>query len=153
MEDAILYAAAFDANGGVFEPLFDENDAIISDARNYRSSTVSACARRRVTVMHNDMADLETQLRDAASKRHKPGSSPTARSMDALMPSSTKSAGLRRDRYGALVLVDDSHATGFMGATGRGTSITASRAIDIITGTLGKCWAATGRLHGGAPRV
>ena len=141
MEDAILYAAAFDANGGVFEPLFDENDAIISDALNHASliDGIRLCKAARYRYAHNDMADLETQLRDAASKRHKLIVTDGVFSMDGTIAQLDKIRDLA-DRYGALVLVDDSHATGFMGATGRGTHEHhgVMGRIDIITGTLGK---------------
>ncbi len=141
MEDAILYAAAFDANGGVFEPLFDENDAIISDALNHASliDGIRLCKAARYRYAHNDMADLETQLRDAASKRHKLIVTDGVFSMDGTIAQLDKICDLA-DRYGALVLVDDSHATGFMGATGRGTHEHhgVMGRIDIITGTLGK---------------
>ena len=141
MEDAILYAAAFDANGGVFEPLFDENDAIISDALNHASliDGIRLCKAARYRYAHNDMDDLETQLRDAASKRHKLIVTDGVFSMDGTIAQLDKIRDLA-DRYGALVLVDDSHATGFMGATGRGTHEHhgVMGRIDIITGTLGK---------------
>ena len=141
MEDAILYAAAFDANGGVFEPLFDENDALISDALNHASliDGIRLCKAARYRYAHNDMADLETQLRDAASKRHKLIVTDGVFSMDGTIAQLDKICDLA-DRYGALVLVDDSHATGFMGATGRGTHEHhgVMGRIDIITGTLGK---------------
>ena len=141
MEDAILYAAAFDANGGVFEPLFDENDAIISDALNHASliDGIRLCKAARYRYAHNDMADLETQLRDAAGKRHKLIVTDGVFSMDGTIAQLDKICDLA-DRYGALVLVDDSHATGFMGATGRGTHEHhgVMGRIDIITGTLGK---------------
>ena len=141
MEDAILYAAAFDANGGVFEPLFDENDAIISDALNHASliDGIHLCKAARYRYVHNDMADLETQLRDAAGKRHKLIVTDGVFSMDGTIAQLDKICDLA-DRYGALVLVDDSHATGFMGATGRGTHEHhgVMGRIDIITGTLGK---------------
>ena len=141
MEDAILYAAAFDANGGVFEPLFDENDAIISDALNHASliDGIRLCKAARYRYAHNDIADLETQLLDAASKRHKLIVTDGVFSMDGTIAQLDKICDLA-DRYGALVLVDDSHATGFMGATGRGTHEHhgVMGRIDIITGTLGK---------------
>ena len=141
MEDAILYAAAFDANGGVFDPLFDENDAIISDALNHASliDGIRLCKAARYRYAHNDMANLETQLRDAASKRHKLIVTDGVFSMDGTIAQLDKIRDLA-DRYGALVLVDDSHATGFMGATGRGTHEHhgVMGRIDIITGTLGK---------------
>ncbi len=141
MEDAILYAAAFDANGGVFEPLFDENDAIISDALNHASliDGIHLCKAARFRFAHNEMADLETHLRDDAGKRHKLIVTDGVFSMDGTIAQLDKICDLA-DRYGALVLVDDSHATGFMGATGRGTHEHhgVMGRIDIITGTLGK---------------
>jgi len=141
MEDAILYAAAFDANGGVFEPLFDESDAIISDALNHASIIdgirLSKAARYR--YQHNDMADLEAQLQAAAGKRHKVIVSDGVFSMDGTIAQLDKICDLA-DRYGALVMIDECHATGFMGATGRGTHEHhgVMGRIDIITGTLGK---------------
>lgn len=141
MEDAILYAAAFDANGGVFEPLFDEPDAIISDALNHASiiDGIRLCKASRLRYAHNDMADLEAQLQAAANARHRIIVTDGVFSMDGTIAQLDKICDLA-DRYGALVMVDDSHATGFMGATGRGThelhGVTGR--IDIITGTLGK---------------
>lgn len=141
MEDAILYAAAFDANGGVFEPLFDENDAIISDALNHASiiDGIRLCKAERYRYAHNDMADLETQLREAAGKRHKVIVTDGAFSMDGTIAQLDKICDLA-EHYGALVMVDDSHATGFLGATGRGTHEHhgVMGRVDIITGTLGK---------------
>lgn len=141
MEDAILYAAAFDANGGVFEPLFDESDAIISDALNHASIIdgirLSKAARYRYA--HNDMADLELQLQAAADKRHKVIVSDGVFSMDGTIAQLDKICDLA-DRYGALVMIDECHASGFMGATGRGTHEHhgVMGRIDLITGTLGK---------------
>ncbi len=141
MEDAILYAAAFDANGGVFEPLFDENDAIISDALNHASiiDGIRLCKAERYRYTHNDMADLETQLQEAAGKRHKIVVTDGAFSMDGTIAQLDQICDLA-ERYGALVMIDDSHATGFMGATGRGTHEHhgVMGRVDIITGTLGK---------------
>lgn len=141
MEDAILYAAAFDANGGVFEPLLDERDAIISDALNHASiiDGIRLCKAERYRYAHNDMADLEAQLQDAAGQRHKLIVTDGVFSMDGTIAQLDKICDLA-DRYGALVMVDDSHATGFMGATGRGTHEHhgVMGRIDIITGTLGK---------------
>ena len=141
MEDVILYAAAFDANGGVFEPLFDESDAIISDALNHASIIdgirLSKAARYRYA--HNDMADLEVQLQAAADKRHKIIVSDGVFSMDGTIAQLDKICDLA-DRYGALVMIDECHASGFMGATGRGTHEHHGviGRVDIITGTLGK---------------
>ena len=141
MEDTILYAAAFDANGGLFEPLFDEQDAIISDALNHASIIdgirLSKAARYR--YQHNDLADLEVQLQAAADKRHKVIVTDGVFSMDGTIAQLDRICDLA-DRHGALVMIDDSHATGFMGATGRGTHQHhgVMGRIDIITGTLGK---------------
>ena len=141
MEDAILYAAAFDANGGVFEPLFDENDAIISDALNHASiiDGIRLCKAERYRYAHNDMADLEAQLKAASGKRHKIIVSDGVFSMDGTIAQLDKICDLA-DRYGALVMIDECHASGFMGATGRGTHEhhKVMGRIDIITGTLGK---------------
>ncbi len=141
MEDAILYAAAFDANGGLFEPLFDENDAIISDALNHASiiDGIRLCRAQRFRYQHNDLADLEIQLQAAAGSRHKIIVTDGVFSMDGTIAQLDKICDLA-ERHGALVMVDDSHATGFMGATGRGTHELhgVMGRIDIITGTLGK---------------
>jgi glycine C-acetyltransferase len=141
MEDTILYAAAFDANGGVFEPLFDERDAIVSDALNHASiiDGIRLCKAARFRYQHNDMADLEAQLQAAADKRHKLVVTDGVFSMDGTIAQLDKICDLA-DRYGALVMVDDSHASGFMGATGRGTHEHhgVMGRVDIITGTLGK---------------
>ncbi len=141
MEDTILYAAAFDANGGVFEPLFDEQDAIISDALNHASiiDGIRLCKAARFRYQHNDMADLEAQLQAAEGKRHKVIVTDGVFSMDGTIAQLDRICDLA-DRYGALVLVDDSHASGFMGKTGRGTHEHhgVMGRIDIITGTLGK---------------
>ncbi|MBJ7311205.1 glycine C-acetyltransferase [Rugamonas sp. CCM 8940] len=140
-EDTILYAAAFDANGGVFEPLFDENDAIISDALNHASiiDGIRLCKAARFRYQHNDMADLETQLQAAAGKRHKVIVTDGVFSMDGTIAQLDKICDLA-DKYGALVMIDECHASGFMGATGRGTHEhhNVMGRIDIITGTLGK---------------
>ncbi len=141
MEDTILYAAAFDANGGVFEPLFDENDAIISDALNHASiiDGIRLCKAARYRYQHNDMADLEVQLQAAAGKRHKVIVTDGVFSMDGTIAQLDKICVLA-DRYGALVMIDECHASGFMGKTGRGTHEHhgVMGRIDIITGTLGK---------------
>ncbi|SFM66300.1 glycine C-acetyltransferase [Rugamonas rubra] len=140
-EDTILYAAAFDANGGVFEPLFDENDAIISDALNHASiiDGIRLCKAARFRYQHNDMADLEVQLQAAAGKRHKVIVTDGVFSMDGTIAQLDKICDLA-DKYGALVMIDECHASGFMGATGRGTHEhhNVMGRIDIITGTLGK---------------
>lgn len=141
MEDTILYAAAFDANGGVFEPLFDEQDAIISDALNHASiiDGIRLCKAARYRYAHNDMADLEVQLQAAAGKRHKIIVTDGVFSMDGTIAQLDKICDLA-DKYGALVMIDECHASGFMGATGRGTHEHhhVMGRIDIITGTLGK---------------
>ncbi|TDK68351.1 glycine C-acetyltransferase [Sapientia aquatica] len=142
-EDTILYAAAFDANGGVFEPLFDADDAIISDALNHASiiDGIRLCKAARYRYAHNDMADLEKQLQDAtaAGKRHKVIVTDGVFSMDGTIAQLDKICDLA-DQYGALVMIDECHASGFMGATGRGTHEhhNVMGRIDIITGTLGK---------------
>ncbi len=141
MEDAILYAAAFDANGGLFEPLFDENDAIISDALNHASiiDGIRLCKAARFRYEHNDIADLEKQLQAAEGKRHKIIATDGVFSMDGTIAQLDRICDLA-DRYGALVMIDECHATGFMGKTGRGTHEhhDVMGRIDIITGTLGK---------------
>lgn len=141
MEDTILYAAAFDANGGVFEPLFDENDAIISDALNHASiiDGIRLCKAARFRYTHNDMADLEKQLQAAAVKRHRVIVTDGAFSMDGTIAQLDKICDLA-DKYDALVMIDECHASGFLGKTGRGTHEhhNVMGRIDIITGTLGK---------------
>ena len=143
MEDTILYAAAFDANGGLFEPLFDENDAIISDALNHASiiDGIRLCKAARYRYRNNDMDDLEVQLQaaQAAGKRHLVIATDGAFSMDGTIARLNEICDLA-DKYGALVMIDESHASGFMGATGRGTHEhhNVMGRIDIITGTLGK---------------
>ena len=142
-EDTILYAAAFDANGGVFEPLFDERDAIISDALNHASiiDGVRLCKARRYRYLHNDMADLERQLQDAvaAGTRHRIIVTDGSFSMDGTIAQLDKICDLA-DQYQALVMVDECHSTGFLGKTGRGTHEHRGvmGRVDIITGTLGK---------------
>ena len=143
MQDTILYAAAFDANGGLFEPLFDENDAIISDALNHASiiDGIRLCKAARYRYRNNDMADLEAQLQaaHAAGKRHKVIATDGVFSMDGTIARLNDICDLA-ERYGALVMIDESHASGFMGATGRGSHEhhNVMGRIDIITGTLGK---------------
>lgn len=141
MEDTILYAAAFDANGGVFEPLFDENDAIISDALNHASiiDGIRLCKAARFRYAHNDMADLEKQLQAAVDKRHRIIVTDGAFSMDGTIAQLDKICDLA-DKYDALVMIDECHASGFLGKTGRGTHEhhNVMGRIDIITGTLGK---------------
>ena len=142
-EDTILYAAAFDANGGVFEPLFNEEDAIISDALNHASiiDGVRLCKAARYRYNNNDMADLETQLIAANAKGHRNKIIVTdgVFSMDGYVAQLDKIVALA-DKYNALVMVDECHAAGFIGKTGRGTPeyCGVHGKIDIITGTLGK---------------
>ncbi len=140
-EDTILYAAAFDANGGVFEPLLDEQDAIISDALNHASiiDGVRLCKAARYRYAHNDMAELEQRLVEAKDKRFRLIVTDGVFSMDGTIAQLDKICDLA-DRYDALVMVDECHSSGFMGATGRGTHEHKGvmGRIDIITGTLGK---------------
>ncbi len=140
-EDTILYAAAFDANGGVFEPLFGPEDAIISDALNHASiiDGVRLCKAVRYRYEHNDMADLETQLQAAQAQRNRVIVTDGVFSMDGTVAQLDKICDLA-DRYDAIVMVDECHASGFMGKTGRGTHEYRGvmGRIDIITGTLGK---------------
>jgi glycine C-acetyltransferase len=142
-EDTILYAAAFDANGGVFEPLFDERDAIISDALNHASiiDGVRLCKAKRYRYTHNDMADLEKQLQEAqtAGMRYRVIVTDGSFSMDGTIAQLDKICDLA-DKYEALVMIDECHSMGFLGKTGRGTHEyrDVMGRIDIITGTLGK---------------
>ena len=142
-EDTILYAAAFDANGGVFEPLLGEEDAIISDSLNHASiiDGVRLCKAQRYRYANNDMADLEAQLQaaDAAGVRTKMIVTDGVFSMDGYVAQMDKICDLA-DTYDALVIVDECHATGFIGATGRGSIELRGvlGRVDIITGTLGK---------------
>ena len=142
-EDTILYAAAFDANGGVFEPLLGEEDAIISDSLNHASiiDGVRLCKAQRYRYANNDMADLEAQLQaaDAAGVRTKMIVTDGVFSMDGYVAQMDKICDLA-DKYDALVMVDECHATGFIGATGRGSIELRGvlGRVDIITGTLGK---------------
>jgi glycine C-acetyltransferase len=141
MEDTILYAAAFDANGGVFEPLFNDQDAIISDELNHASiiDGVRLCKAKRFRYKHSDMADLEEQLKQAEECRHRIIVTDGAFSMDGTIAPLDQICDLA-DKYEALVMIDDSHCSGFMGKTGRGTHEhwNVMDRIDIITGTLGK---------------
>ena len=142
-EDTILYAAAFDANGGVFEPLLTAEDAIISDSLNHASiiDGVRLCKAKRFRYANNDMADLETQLIAAneAGARFKIIVTDGVFSMDGYVAEISKICDLA-DKYEALVMVDECHATGFIGKTGRGSIELhdAMGRVDIITGTLGK---------------
>ncbi len=143
MEDTILYAAAFDANGGVFEPLFDPEDAIISDALNHASiiDGVRLCKAMRYRYNHNDMADLERKLIEAneAGAKEKIIVTDGVFSMDGTIAQLDKICDLA-DKYNALVMTDECHSTGFMGKTGRGVHEfrNVMDRVDIITGTLGK---------------
>lgn len=140
-EDTILYAAAFDANGGVFEPLLSDQDAIISDELNHASiiDGVRLCKAQRFRYKNNDMADLETQLKAAEGARFKLIVTDGVFSMDGYVAQLDKICDLAK-QYGAMVMVDECHATGFIGATGRGTIELKNvlGRVDIITGTLGK---------------
>jgi glycine C-acetyltransferase len=141
-EDTILYAAAFDANGGVFEPLLGKEDAIISDSLNHASiiDGVRLCKAQRFRYANNDMADLETQLIEASkTAKNKIIVTDGVFSMDGFVAQIDKICDLA-DKYDALVMVDECHATGFIGKTGRGTHELANAMgrVDIITGTLGK---------------
>ena len=143
MEDTILYAAAFDANGGVFEPLLGAEDAIVSDELNHASiiDGIRLCKAMRFRYKHNDMADLRTQLIEAKTKGAKQIMIVTdgAFSMDGTIASLDKICDLA-DEFEALVLSDESHSTGFLGKTGRGVPELhdVMDRVDIITGTLGK---------------
>ena len=140
-EDTILYAAAFDANGGVFEPLLGAEDAIISDELNHASiiDGVRLCKAQRFRYKNCDMADLETQLQAAAGARHRIIVTDGAFSMDGSIAPLDKVCDLA-DKYDALVMIDESHCSGFIGKTGRGTHelFDVIDRVDIITGTLGK---------------
>lgn len=140
-EDTILYAAAFDANGGVFEPLFDEQDAIISDALNHASiiDGVRLCKAQRYRYNHDDMADLEEKLKETQHLRHRIIVTDGSFSMDGTIAQLDKICDLA-DQYKALVMIDECHSSGFLGKTGRGTHEhhNVIGRVDIITGTLGK---------------
>src|SRR5450432_3107938 len=140
-EDTILYAAAFDANGGVFEPLFNEQDAIISDELNHASiiDGVRLCKAQRQRYKHDDMADLEEKLKATQDCRHRIIVTDGAFSMDGTIAQLDKICELA-EKYNSLVMIDESHCSGFMGKTGRGTHEHhhVMGKIDIITGTLGK---------------
>jgi glycine C-acetyltransferase len=148
-EDTILYAACFDANGGVFEPLFGENDAIISDALNHASiiDGVRLCKAQRFRYEHNNMEDLENKLKEAKDLRSRIIVTDGSFSMDGTIAQLDKIVELA-EKYDAAIMVDDSHSTGFIGKTGRGTHEYRGvmGKIDIITGTLGK---ALGGANGG----
>ena len=141
MEDTILYAAAFDANGGVFEPLFGEEDGIISDALNHASiiDGVRLCKAHRFRYEHNNMNDLEIKLKEAASLRSRIIVTDGSFSMDGTIAQLDKICDLA-DKYDAVVMIDECHSSGFLGKTGRGTHEYRGvmGQIDIITGTFGK---------------
>ena len=141
MEDSILYAACFDANGGVFEPLFGEQDAVISDALNHASiiDGIRLCKAARFRYANGDMADLEAQLNKAKSENRRRLVIVTdgVFSMDGYFAKLSEIRALA-DKFGALIMVDDCHATGFTGPQGRGTPARAGINVDILTGTLGK---------------
>jgi glycine C-acetyltransferase len=141
MEDCILYAAAFDANGGIFEPILGEQDAIISDELNHASiiDGIRLCKAKRFRYTHNDMSSLEEQLKAASGSRRKLIVTDGAFSMDGTIAQLDKICDLA-DQYDAMVMIDECHATGFLGKTGRGTHEyrNVMGRIDIITGTYGK---------------
>ncbi len=140
-EDTILYAAAFDANGGVFEPLFNEEDAIISDELNHASiiDGVRLCKAQRFRYLHNDMQDLEVKLKESAHLRSRIIVTDGSFSMDGTIAQLDKIVALA-EQYDAIVMIDECHSSGFLGKTGRGTHEYRGvmGKIDIITGTLGK---------------
>jgi len=142
-EDTILYGSCFDANGGLFETLLGAEDAVISDELNHASiiDGIRLCKAQRFRYRNNDMADLEAKLREAAEKnaRHKMIATDGIFSMDGFIAKLGEICDLA-EKYNALVMVDDSHAVGFMGATGRGTHehCGVMSRVDILTGTLGK---------------
>ncbi len=140
-EDTILYSSCFDANGGIFEALFDERDAIISDALNHASiiDGVRLCKAQRFRYANRDMADLEARLKEASSARYRIVVTDGVFSMDGYLAPLPDICSLA-ERYNALVMVDDSHAVGFVGAGGRGTPEHhgVMGRVDVVTGTLGK---------------
>ena len=148
-EETILYPSAFDANGGLFETLFTEKDAIISDELNHASiiDGIRLCKAQRFRYKHNDMADLEAKLKEASSERFRLIATDGCFSMDGTI-ADLKSIVDLAEKYDALTMIDDAHATGFLGKTGRGTHEYRGvmGKIDIITGTLGK---ALGGANGG----
>lgn len=140
-EDAILYAAAFDANGGLFEPLLNEDDAIISDALNHASiiDGIRLCKAKRYRYNNNDMADLEERLKETQGARRRMIATDGVFSMDGIIAQMDKVVELAK-KYDAIVMVDDCHATGFVGKTGRGSAEHSGvfGKVDITTGTFGK---------------
>jgi glycine C-acetyltransferase len=141
MEDTILYSSAFDANGGLFETLFGEEDAIITDALNHASiiDGIRLCKAKRLRYANNDMADLEKNLREAQGARFRLIATDGVFSMDGII-ANLKAICELADQYKAMVMVDDSHAVGFVGEKGRGTHehCGVMGRVDILTGTLGK---------------
>ncbi|MFV8327548.1 glycine C-acetyltransferase [Flavobacterium sp. ZS1P14] len=141
MEDCILYASAFDANAGLFEPLLSSQDAVISDEFNHASiiDGIRLCKANRFRYKHNDMGDLEEQLKAASTSRRKLIVTDGSFSMDGTIAQLDKICGLA-DQYGALVMMDECHSTGFIGARGRGVHEyhKVMGRVDIITGTFGK---------------
>lgn len=141
MEDTILYAAAFDANGGVFEPILNKEDAIISDTLNHASiiDGIRLCKAARYRYKHNDMADLEEKLKETQGARRRMIATDGSFSMDGTIAQLDKICDLA-DKYDAMVMVDECHSTGFLGKTGRGVHEYRGvmGRVDIITGTLGK---------------
>ena len=140
-EDTILYVACFDANGGIFEPLFGEEDAIISDALNHASiiDGVRLCKAKRLRYEHNNMEDLENKLKEAADARSRIIVTDGSFSMDGTIAKLDVICDLA-DKYNAIVMIDESHSSGFLGKTGRGAHEyrNVMGRIDVITGTLGK---------------
>ncbi len=140
-DDTILYAACFDANGGLFEPLLSAEDAIITDQLNHASiiDGIRLCKAKRYIYKNNDMADLEARLRESSKARYRMIATDGAFSMDGTVAQVDKICDLA-DKYDALVMVDDCHCTGFMGKTGRGSAehCGALGRVDVITSTLGK---------------
>jgi len=140
-EDTILYTSCFDANGGLFEPLLGKDDAILTDSLNHASiiDGIRLCKATRLIYQNNDMADLEAKLKEARSARYRMVATDGAFSMDGTVAQIDRICDLA-DRYDALVMVDDSHCTGFMGRTGRGSAehCGAMGRVDVITSTLGK---------------
>jgi glycine C-acetyltransferase len=140
-EDTILYGSCFDANGGLFETLLDENDAVISDELNHASiiDGIRLCKASRFRYKNGDMADLEAKLREASSARYRLIATDGVFSMDGYVAKLPEICDLA-EKYDAMLMVDDSHAVGFMGKTGRGTHEhhDVMGRVDIITGTLGK---------------
>ena len=140
-EDTILYAAAFDANGGLFEPLFDAQDAIISDSLNHASliDGIRLCKAQRYRYLNNDMVDLENKLKESQHLRNRVIATDGVFSMDGTIAKLDKICDLA-EKYDALVFVDDCHSTGFIGKQGKGTQeeLNVMGRVDVITGTLGK---------------